>query len=490
MSGAPQRTTTPAIVGAAQVVQRPGGADLIEGRGPIELMVDAARAAAQDAGAPSLLAAVRWVGVAGGWFRYLDPGQLVAEHIGAPRARTALTSISGTAPQDLVGLAAERIVLGELDVALVVGGEARWTHQRLKRAQQEPRWITDPGAGEPERLAAFPDEIYEEAQVLGSAATAYALFEDSLRAARGESVADHVDRIAALWARFSAVAAANPCAWDRAAVAASAIRDPSPANRMISFPYTKAMVANNTVDMASALILCSVAAARAAGVAPDRLVFPHVVTSSHETWKVVNRAELHGSPALATAGRIALEHVGIGPDDVDHVDLYACFPSIVQMSAAALGLSTDRPLTVTGGLGFAGAPVGNATGQSIAAMVPLVRGGGLGLVHGNGGNATKHSFAVYANEPPERFARIDCQDRVDLGERPAVPDGWAGKATLEAATVVYDRDGPSHVLAAVRADDGARGWATSRDDGVIAEAMATGLAGSTVARTTEGELRP
>jgi acetyl-CoA C-acetyltransferase len=490
VSGATQSGSMPAIAGAAQVVQRPGDwRDPSEARGPIELMVDAARAAADDAGALGLLARVGWVGVAGGWWRFRNPGQLVAERIGAPDAHTALSSISGTAPQDLVAIAAERIARGNLDVALVVGGEARWTHQRLKRAGQEPPWPTAGGDHDPEQLPGFPDDLLEEARVLGAAATAYALFDDSLRAARGESIDDHRDRIAQLWASFSTVAVANPYAWDRSPKSAAEIREPSPDNRMISFPYTKAMVANNTVDMGSAVLLCSVGAARSAGLPADRLVFPQVITSSHETWKVAHRHELHGCPALTTAGKAAFEHAGLGPDEVEHIDLYACFPSIVQMSAGALGLDEGRPLTVTGGLGFAGGPVGNATGQSIAAMVERVRGGGIGLVHGNGGNATKHSFAIYSTDPPAQFARIDCNDLVDHRATVELPDGWTGKGTVEAATVVYDREGPSHVLAALRAEPGQRVWATAREDDLIAEAMGVGLAGQMFERTVAGKLR-
>ena len=477
------------IAGAAQIVQRPHDVDLAAARGPIELMVDAARAASEDAGAPALLQRLGWIGVAGGWFRHRNPAQLVGERIGSPGARTALTTISGTAPQDLLGLAAERISNGELDVALVVGGEARWSYQRLKRSGERPSWTTEEGDGLPETLPGFPSDLLEETRALGSTTAAYALFDDSMRRARGETVDDRRDRVAALWARFSAVAAENPYAWDRTPKTAIEVREASATNRMISFPYTKAMVANNSVDMSSALLLCSVDAALGAGVARERLVFPHVVASSHETWKVVSRQCLHGVPALATAGRAALHHVGLAPDDIAHVDLYACFPAIVEMSAAALGLDTERPLTLTGGLGFAGAAIGNAVGHSIAAMVSRAREGGYGLVHGNGGNATKHSFAVYSNEPPKAFARLDCQAMVEHHERTELPEDWTGEASVEAATVVYDREGPSHVLAGVLSKEGARGWATSRDAHLIATATSDGISGLRCDRSREGELR-
>ncbi|MET0146774.1 MAG: hypothetical protein ABW328_18595, partial [Ilumatobacteraceae bacterium] len=455
----------------------------------IELMVDAARAAAADAGAPRLLEQVQLVAAAGGWFRYRNPAQLVAERIGAPDAATVLSATSGTAPQDMVALAAERIARGDLDVALVVGGEARWSHQRLKREGLAPPWTDEPGTGEPEPISAFSDEMMSEATALGAPVVAYALFEDSLRSSSDETIDVHRERIAALWAGFSEVAASNPFAWDRTPRTSAEVGGPTPQNRMIAFPYTKAMVANNTVDMASALLLCSVVAARAAGVERDRLVFPHVVTSGHETWRVIERHDLHGCPALSTAGRAAFAHAGLGPDDIEHIDLYACFPAIVQMSAQALGLGFDRPLTVTGGLGFAGGAVANAVGHSIAAMVPRVRDGGWGLVHGNGGLATKHSFAVYADHPPTAFARIDVQDAVDHAARRELPADWSGRAVVDAATVVYDREGPAHVIAAVRDGDG-RAWARSTDAAVIATTMDEGLAGAVVHRGATGTLEP
>jgi acetyl-CoA C-acetyltransferase len=319
-----------------------------------------------------------------------------------------------------------------------------------------------------------------EIRALGVAATAYALLDDAHRIRSGTSMAAHRDQISTLWARFSEVASRNPYAWDRAARAAAQIREPTPDNRMIAFPYPKAMVANNTVDQASAVILCSLAAARAAGIATDRLVFPHVVTSAHETWQAVNRRELDEAPALAAAGHGALNHCGITVDDLDHIDLYACFPAIVAMSARALGLDLTRPLTITGGLGFAGAPMANSSGQAIAAMVALLReGGGWGLVHANGGIATKHAFGIYSAQPPERFARIDAQADAHLDPRPTAGPHWSGDGAVEAATVAFDREGPTYIVAAIRTPDGGRAFVRSTDADLLTVAMSDGLGGVT-----------
>ena len=477
---------TPVIVGVAQVVQRPGELPLTQARGPIELMVEAARLAAADAGAGSLLSRIGFVGVAGGWFRYQNPGQLVGAEFGCSSSATALTAISGTGPQDLVGVASQRIAAGDLDVALIVGGEARWSHQRLSRAEQQPHWDTRPGTGTPESMSGFPESRRDENAVFKGAPAAYALFEDRVRVSLGEGIEEHRTRIAGLWEHYSEVAANNPYAWDRTPHSAEAIREASPSNRMIAFPYTKAMVANNTVDMSTAIIVCSLDAAAAAGVPRDRMVFPHVVTSGHETWLIAERRELDGSPALTAAARAAFAHAHMDIDDVDHIDLYACFPSIAQMSSAALGVGPGRDLTVTGGLGFAGAPVGNAVGHSIAAMVERVRSGGIGLVHGNGGLATKHSFALYSTEPPAHFARIDVQDTVDLQPREPLALDFAGDVTIEAATLIHDRESASHVIAAVLDSTGARGFAKNTSVDVFAELTSVGLVGRSGRCTPDG----
>jgi acetyl-CoA C-acetyltransferase len=446
---------TPAIVGAAQQIQRPDSSiDVADLRGPYELMLDAARAAAEDAAALALLEKLDWVGVVGGFWSFTNPAQVIADRLGSPGAGTCLTFLSGSAPQELVALASQRIAKGELDVALIVGGEARASTERLKKAGEEPRWLRDPGAGSPERVADFPDEMIVETIELGGPAVFYALFDDSLRRSLGRSVDEHRDRISELWARFNDVSVANPYAWDRTPYDAATIREPTPRNRMVAFPYTKSMVANNTVDMASAVLLCSVDAARAAGVPLDRMVFPQVCTTSHETWSVLERRELHVAPALAAAGRTALSAAGVGPDDLTHVDLYACFPSIVQMSASALGLDLNRPLTVTGGLGFAAAPIANSSGHAIAAMVPLLREGGTGLIHANGGCATKHGFGIYAAEPPAQFRYLDCNAEVDHQARPVGPPETGDTGAEEATTVAYDRTGPTYtVISVLHADD-------------------------------------
>ena len=102
----------------------------------------------------------------------------------------------------------------------------------------------------------------------------FPLFENALRAEAGRSLDEHRRRIGGLWSRFSEVAATNPHAWLRSARTVEEVITPTPQNRMIAYPYTKLLTANMQVDQGAALIMCSAAAAEAAGVPRDRWVFP------------------------------------------------------------------------------------------------------------------------------------------------------------------------------------------------------------------------
>jgi len=267
------------------------------------------------------------------------------------------------------------------------------------------------------------------------------------------------------------VAASNPNAWIQRAYSPAELRDPTPSNRMVGFPYTKLMNANNAVEQAACFVVCSVERARALGIAADRWVFPWSGTDAHEHWFVSHRWNLAEAPAIRLAGRAALELAGVGVDDLAHVDVYSCFPSAVQIAAREIGLGTDRPLTVTGGLSFAGGPWNNYVSHSIATMVERLRGdaGSLGLVTANGGFLTKHAFGVYSTTPPPTaFRHVDAQADVDRLPRRELAEVVDGPVTVETSTVVHDRESePEKAITACRLPDGRRAWGGSTDIDVM-----------------------
>ena len=285
------------------------------------------------------------------------------------------------------------------------------------------------------------------------------------------------DRTAGLWARFSEVAATNPNAWIQRAYTAAEISTVTPDNRMIGFPYTKLENSNNMVEQGAGLILCSVERAEALGIDRDRWVFLHAGADASDHWFISNRDDLHSSPAIRTAGRAALDLAGTTAADLDHVDLYSCFPSAVQVAARELGLGIERQLTVTGGMSFAGGPWNNYAMHGIATMSDVLRGdpGSTGLCTANGGYLTKHAFGVYSTEPPAAGAYRwrSTQDEVDALPSRELDAEPSGVVEIETYTVMHDRAGqPETGYAAVRMPDGRRGWGTTTDPDLM-KAMTT-----------------
>jgi acetyl-CoA C-acetyltransferase len=492
---------TPVVVGVGQVVTPPdAGLDPADRPEPLELMVRALRAAAEDcdgaaaggaaAAGNTLIRRADSIRVVAplGW-RTVNPALLVAWRLGfeagAEPAQLMLSAIGGNAPQALMHDACRAISTGDLDVVLVTGAEALYARAlaRRDRSLAPLAWAGQPAEGTPAPVVFGVDKPgatdLEVQRGVVLPVHAYPLFENALRAARGWTLDEHASHIGSLWSRFSEVAATNPHAWIRTPRPASEIVTPATDNRMVSFPYPKLCTANMQVDQGAGYIVCSAEAARAAGVPEDRWVFPLSGADANDHWFISHRPELHRSPAIRLAGAAALELAGVGIDDVAAIDLYSCFPVVVQMAAAELGLSVDdpaRPLTLTGGLTFGGGPGNNYTSHGIARAVGALRAdpGATALVTGLGWYATKHSVGIYASRPPadgesRPFAWRDVQPEVDALPRCTVDAEASGPVRVETYTVTFDRDGtPERGILACRTGDDSRAWGNVTDPGALA----------------------
>ncbi|MDO8363797.1 MAG: acetyl-CoA acetyltransferase [Actinomycetota bacterium] len=484
---------TPVLVGAGQFLHRAAG--LEDALDASALMCEAVRLAAADAGLSSVPNpdSVRVVSLLS--WKYGDPAWVVASQLGLSPRETAITTMGGNSPQTLVNGTALEIQRGELDIAILTGGEAWRTRMRARKAGAELHWPKAPADMFPRLLGEEFDMTHptERARGIVLPVQVYPMFETAIRAVAGRTPDQQQVVSSELWARFSQVAAANPNAWIREAKTAEEIRTPSASNRMIGLPYPKLMNSNADVDMAAALIMCSAEKAQSLGVPRDRWVFLNSAADCHEHNFVSNRWSFAHTPAIELGGRQALQLAGVGIDDIEIVDLYSCFPSAVQLGAQSLGLSLDRQLTRTGGLAFGGGPWNNYVMHAIATVMNEVRErpGEKGLVWANGGYVTKHSFGVYSTTPPVAFQHAYPQDEIDALPKRALaePADAAGPATIEAYTVMHSRDGePEQALAACLLPDGRRAWCTTADIG-LSEAMCTGeWVGREVTLNAEGTL--
>lgn len=428
-------TRIPVIVGVGQVNDRPG--EDAPGLNSLELMGAALAKADEDGG--------------GGWLGQLESLAVVAQLsfpelgdvsaglaqlVGAtPRHCMQTRYPSGDSPVLLLNEAASRIAAGEIECAAIVGGEALRTAAR--RAGKRRDAVRE--------SAASVSRPLRQRYGLVAPTDVYPLYENAMRAALGQTLTQAQMESAQIWALFSRVAADNPHAWLRKPVSAPEIATPSPDNRLIAFPYTKLMVANQAVNQGAGFIVASLAKAKQMGA--SRLIYVGYGAAAREPSDFLAREGYTHSRALDASIRQALAFNRLTPGDLDCVELYSCFPCIPKLARRVIDWPLERPASVAGGLTFGGGPVGNYMSHAIAAMVErLRREGRCGLLFGNGGFAnTNHSIVLAGDEElAMRESRsFDAQHDADR-ERPPPPrfvESFEGAAAIETYTVFYDRDG-------------------------------------------------
>ena len=448
-------------------------------------MVEATRRAGHDCGAPDLLAGVGLVSMPQGSWSYKNPGGYIAAEFGSSAARTVVLKV-GIPQQTLFNEAYRSVLEGTDDVVLIVGGEAA---RRSVLARREGLDLDDglDGEGDPGELREPEGEIVSALEIeagLWSPVQQYALIDSALRFAEGQSVGDHRDDIAALWAGFSRAASEFEHAAHREPLSAEFIREPSPENRAMSFPYNKWHCSQMNVDQAAAVVVTSLGVARAAAVDPSRVVFPLVALESSASLAVIRRRSLHRWPAMRVLAAAAADHLGIALDAIEHAEVYSCFPAAVRVQQRELDLPLDGVPTITGGEPFAGGPWNNFVLQATAAMVDRLREdrGSLGMVTTVSGFLTKPGIAVYSTEPgtkPVMVADLAAEAADATTVAPVAVD-YQGPATIAACTVSFERSGDRRVITLVDTPGGERWIAFSDDPSVAERAMRQELIGTEV----------
>ena len=451
-------------------------------------MVEAVETGLDDAEAAGLRDRIDSVRAMKGVWGYRNPALMVSEALGLTGVETGLSVVGGNQVQTVFNQSALDIQSGRREAIVLCAAECGRTMGRARKMGMDLDWLQDDN---PPKL---PDTSYgdtrwtrhemEMDRGIQQAVQYYSLFDIALRKQGGETVEGHLARIAELWAGFNRVAQENPNAWIKTPLTASEIGTVSPTNRAVTFPYTKLMNANMRVDMAAALVLCSLDVALAGHTAVEDGLSGQRRRRRRPLLRLRAR-QSHSSPAIRLAGKRALELAGVDAADLDFVDVYSCFPSSVQVAARELGLDPKRPLTVTGGLTFGGGPLNSYVMHSIARTAELLRetDGGRALVTANGGMLTKHSFGVYsAGEPDRPYRHEDLTAEVHaLPKREAVAD-YTGPAEIESYTVMFgggsakstsyrstygEREAPSFeptvAHLACRLPDGRRSWANVDD---------------------------
>lgn len=449
-----RRHLLPAIIGVGQVNDRPGPEE--PGLDSASLMLAALAIAERDAGVP-LLGRLDWLGIEN-QISFPDPAidETLAQRLPSRPAHVRLTEdASGHGPMELLNRAANAIGRGEIRIAAITGGEALRTAARQSGGGAMANALAAAAEAGATKLA--------RRYGLVTPADVYPLYENATRAAWGQTRAEAQDETALIWSGLSRAAANNPHAWLQTPLTPDDILAEGPANRMISFPYTKLMVANSAVNQGAALILASLETALALGIPRERLVFVGPGAAAHEPADFLRRDGFTGSASLNASIDRALALNGLVTGLLDHVELYSCFPCVPKMARRRLGWPADRPASVYGGLTFGGGPIGNCMTHAAAAMTGKLRAApGNGLIVANGGYAThNHTIALTSTAPainpfPQDFNVQATADAL-RGPIPTLLDDYTGPGTVESFTMPFGREGkPLHATIVARTPDGAR----------------------------------
>ena len=480
---------TPVIVAVGQLLNR--SRDLDDAIEPIEMMLACLKAAEEDSES-KLLDHIDSMRVIRGIWDYGNPARYLSEALGCVKAETIGTLFGGNQVQAVINRSCLDIQSGKNCLIAITGAENGSSNSRARK-----KGVKIPATKIPGR----PDEIlgsqkpehhdFEIAKGIKQAIQVYPMYENAIRAARQESVPDHLKRVSELWARFNEVAIHNPNAWIQDAFTAEEIRTPTESNRRISFPYTKMMNANMVVDMGAAIILCSVEKAKELGIPEVKWVYPTAGVQGYDHFSASVRDNFYSSPGLGLVGKRVMELAKVSPEEIDYVDLYSCFPSAVQIAAHELGFHEERPLTVTGGLTFGGGPLNNYVMHAVARTVELLRetSGKKAFVSANGGNLYKHVHCVYSSQAPEEpFQYENIQQEIDALPSRLCLSEFSGNVEVESYSVMYTEDKPAVAHCAGLTSDGARVWSNCYDEDVLHDMTQMEFCGRTAVIRRDGTI--
>ena len=433
----------PVIVGVGEIVDHPR--EIAEGLEPLALLVEALKRAEADCGA-SLLGEIASLDIVNflSW-RYRDPEKLLSQHLGINPRHAYYGPVGGESPVRYLHEAAQRIARGECGVAAICGAEAQSTATKAERAGIALPWTPFAhDVAEPKRGAAFQKPMAVKLGVFRPVSV-YPFYEAATSAHWGQTPREAMAESGALWSAYSLAASQNPNAWLKRRFTPEDITTPTPDNRLIAWPYTKLMVANPMVNMGGAVLMTSLAKARAAGISEDRLVHIHGGASAEEPRDYLERDRFIESHAQNAVLKTVMDLAGGDGKAFDAIELYSCFPCVPKMARRTLGLGPDVQPTVTGGLTFFGAPLNTYMTHAACAMVRKLRGGArLGLLYGQGGFVTKHHALVLSRQPPRDLLaqETSVQSEADRhrGRVPEFVTEASGKGRVESFTAIYGRN--------------------------------------------------
>ena len=453
---------TPIIIGIGQITE-PVPENLDSASSHADLAAAAARIALEDAGISGASDQIDTI-VGVRTFADSSPAhqspyggptnfpRAVGQRVGADPEYAIYANVGGQTPQALVGEFAEKLHQGKTNLVLLAGGEVIATIKAASRARIQLDWseqvggqLEDRGLTDGEHLGT--NQEYKHHVLLPI--QFYGFMEQARRAERKEDLATYTKEMGTTLAALSKIAAANSHAQFPVEYDAETLIEPTDRNRMLVSPYTRNLVAKDSVNQGAAVLLTTVGKARSLGVSEDKWVYLHGYCNTRER-TLLERTRLGFSKGMELSLTGALAQAGRKADEVRHFDIYSCFPIVVNEARDVLELTENdnRQLSQTGGMAFFGGPGNNYSTHGLVSLVASLRNdpGSFGLLYANGGWMSKHATGVYSTQPPaapwQACDSTPAQSAVDADPRVDVDFDPQGEAVLESYIINYSGGQP------------------------------------------------
>ena len=436
------------VIGVSTIQQKGDFENLDEA---LLLMDQAVKEALSDSGNKSIKDQIDEIRIPKGFWRYRDPGKWIAKNNDFKKIPTTHVAKIGVLQQNLINEACLKIENGEINAAIILGGEARY--KQLRSIIEKKEYSETKLDENPDFYIKAKEDLYgdEELKELGAMAVGYyASMETAIRKNDDETIEEHQNNIASMYEEFSKVASNNEDAWLDHPYSREEILVISKKNKMLAYPYNKLHCTSWNVNQSAALIICSEELANKLEIDNNKRVYPISSSENNHMIAIQQRPKLYESLGMIYAAKSINKMMKNLDIRLDAYDLYSCFPAAVKMFSKSLELGSEIPKTITGSMPYAGGPLNSFVIHSTVKMIQKIRALEVrhGLVTGVSGMMTKQSFCVWGKEYQKQFIFDDVTERAKLDENPVELSNIAeGEGEIIGYTIIQGSDNaPKAVL--------------------------------------------
>lgn len=436
------------VIGVSTIQQKGDFENLDEA---LLLMDQAVKEALSDSGNKSIKDQIDEIRIPKGFWRYRDPGKWIAKNNDFKKIPTTHVAKIGVLQQNLINEACLKIENGEINAAIILGGEARY--KQLRSIIEKKEYSETKLDENPDFYIKANEDLYgdEELKELGAMAVGYyASMETAIRKNDDETIEEHQNNIASMYEEFSKVASNNEDAWLDHPYSREEILVISKKNKMLAYPYNKLHCTSWNVNQSAALIICSEELANKLEIDNNKRVYPISSSENNHMIAIQQRPKLFESLGMIYAAKSINKMMKKLDIRLDAYDLYSCFPAAVKMFSKSLELGSEIPKTITGSMPYAGGPLNSFVIHSTVKMIQKIRALEVrhGLVTGVSGMMTKQSFCVWGKEYQKQFIFDDVTERAKLDENPVELSNIAeGEGEIIGYTIIQGSDNaPKAVL--------------------------------------------